>query len=259
MEEQEESPDVKELRELLGAEEPEIAEEKPEIVSVQPEARPEEVTLPAPTPDIKTRIYANYPYLKEFTDADFNTQEATLIDLNREKFKKGFWFIVFIDESQTGKEFLQRWLELAQFIKEDYLKLAYCNLTFEKKIFNNFKELGKIENIDHPFSWAKYVQVPFILTYRNSWPQGFYTGEIKQQDLINYIIDEASNPLVVLSKENIRRKNNIVIRSEEKLEKEFKIEDLRNRAFQEDKTRKEKLKNTNFQTQEISEGFKFND
>ena len=259
MEEQEESQELKDLRELLGEEEPELIKEKPEIVSVQPKEQPQEIRLPAPTPDIKTRIYANYPYLKEFTDKDFNIDQATLIDLNRDFFKKDFWFIVFIDESEVGKEFLQRWLELAQFIKEDYLKLGYCNLTFEKKIFNNFKELGRIENINHPFSWAKYVQVPFMLIYRNSWPQGFYSGEIKQQNLINYIIDEASNPLVILSKENIRRKNNIVIRNEKKLEKEFKEEDLRNKAYQEDKKRKEELKKLNYKTQEIGERFNFKD
>lgn len=256
-EEEEEPNSVLDLKDILAEQNPEVEKEDLNIVPVKPEEAPEEVIFPAPTPDIKTRIYTNYLFLKEFTDEDFNTEQPTLIDLKRENLKKekindGFWFIVFIDETQIGRQFLQLWLELAQIVKVDYLNLGYCNLTFQKNIFNAFKELGKIENIDHPFAWSKFVEIPFMLTFRNHWPQGFYNGPIGQQSLVNYIMDEASDPLVILDKKHPRRLNfqNQIFESEKRLV----AEDLKEKAKKEDEKRKEELKNIDPRTQEITDG-----
>lgn len=259
-EDEEEPSNVLNLKDILAEEEPEVEKEDLNVVEVKPEEVPREVTFPAPTPSVKTRIYTNYLFLKEFLDNDFNTEQPTLIDLKRENLKKdkmndGFWFIVFLDETQTGREFLQRWLELAQIVKADYLNLGYCNLTFEKKIFNSFKDLGKVDNIDHPFAWAKFTEIPFMMVFRNHWPQGFYNGPLSQQAVVNYIMDDASNPLVVLEKTHPRRLNfnKEIFDSERKLEEE----DLREKAKKEDEKRKEELKDIDPRKQEISSGVDF--
>lgn len=255
-EEEEEPNNILDLKDILAEQEPEVEKDDLNVIEVEPEEAPKEVTFPAPTPDIKTRIYTNYMFLKEFTDDDFNTDQPTLIDLKRENFKKekindGFWFILFLDETQTGREFLQLWLELAQIVKADYLNLGYCNLTFEKKTFNVFKDLGKIENVDHPFAWAKFTEIPFMMTFRNHWPQGFYNGPMGQQSIVNYIMDEASNPLVILEKTHPRRLNfkNQIFESEKRLV----AEDLREKAKKEDEKRKEELKDVDPRTQEIAD------
>lgn len=256
---EEEPSNILDLKELLAEREPEVEKDDLNIIEIKPEEVPEEVSFPAPTPDIKTRIYTNYIFLKEFLNEDFNIEQPTLIDLKKE----GFWFIVFIDETQAGREFLQRWLELAQIVKADYLNLGYCNLTFEKKIFDNFKSLNKVENIDHPFHWAKYLQTPFMMVYRNSWPVGFYTGDMNQQALVNYIIEDASNPLVELTKINKRRVNPYreanIIKNERNLREGFKEDDLREKAKKEDQKEKEKLKNIDSRSQEISHSVNFLD
>lgn len=263
IEEEEDTGDLKLLKELLQEDEPEVEPENLNVVEVKPEEFPPEVNFPAPTPDIKTRIYTNYIFLKEFLDKDFNVDEPTMIDLKREKENEGFWFIIFLDETQSGRELLQRWLELAQIIKKDYLNLGYCNITFEKKIFTNFKNLTKIENIDHPFYWARYIQIPFMLVYRNYWPVGFYLGDLNQQALVNFVIDEASNPLVELNKVFKRRTNIMretqIMESERKLKEGYKEEELRDKAFEEDKKRKDELKKIDFRNQEITRGVSLKD
>lgn len=246
------------IEELLKKEEnPQIEREDINPVNVQPEELPAPIIQPAPEPDIKTRVYTNYPFLKEFLNDDFNIEQPTLVDLNHKENNNGYWFILFFEENNLGRNYLQLWLELAQIIKGDYINLGYCNMTFEKKIFENFKTLSKLENLNHPFHWAKFVELPFMLVYRDHWPQGFYNGPLYQQALIDYISRKGGDGLVALEKTHLRRINlgPQILESEKRLEEK----ELREKAEEEDKKKQEEIKEIDPRTQEISEGLNFAD
>jgi hypothetical protein len=52
---------------------------------------------------------------------------------------------------------------------------AACNCISEKRVAEAFTRLNMSE--DHPHRWASLSQFPFILVYRQGWPQAFYNGE----------------------------------------------------------------------------------
>jgi len=243
------------LLNLLRDEDPEVTEEELNIVPIKGKEIPNELLELAPAPDVKTRVYIDSPYIKELTSEDFNITNATLIDLKNEPEYKGYWFIVFIEESNKGKEFLQRWIELSRIVKKDFTNLAYCNFTFEKKIFENFKDLRKIDYINHPFKWAKFTEVPFMMVYRDWWPCGFYNGALYQQDLVNYIMDKIPDSLIELDKQNFRRMDygQMVEESERRLE----TEELKERGKKEEVKRKQKITEIDPRKQEVSEGINF--
>jgi hypothetical protein len=96
-----------------------------------------------------------------------------------------------------------------------------------------------------------------MMVFRNHWPQGFFNGPLGQQSLVNYVMDEASNPLVILEKTHPRRLNfnKDIYESEKKLVEE----DLKEKAKKEDEKRKEELKDIDPRTQEISQAIDFSD
>jgi hypothetical protein len=211
-------------------------------------------------PDIKTRSYVDYTYLKELTNDDFDLDSYTLIDLKRkdkkgELINDGNWFILFMDESKTGKMYLQRILELAQILKNDYAQIAYVNMTFERKIFKNFRELSNIAQINNPMNWAKITNIPFMLVYRDRWASGFFNRELNQENLADFIINKASNALEILDKteQKVNNFKNQIRESEKNIERI----NLLNRAKEDDIKEKEKIKEINPRTQQISEGINF--
>jgi len=250
-----------EVENLLLKNLPELNKEDLNVVPVNIDKITPEVNIPPPPPpDIKTRTYVDYIFLKEFLEKDFNLDQATLIDLKRKNeqgqdINQNTWFIVFIDESNRGKKFLQTWLELAQIVKSDYLNLGFCNLTFENKVFENFKKLSLLENINHPFNWAKFTEIPYMMVFRNRWPEGFYNGPMNQLALVDFIATKASDALIKLDTKHPRRVDfsNQIFESEKRLEKE----ELREKAKKEDQKRKEDLKEIDPSKQEISEGVNF--
>ena len=244
---------------------PEISKEELNVVPIQRETRPEELRPLYPAPDIKTRVYTDYTYIKELTDSDFNISGETLIDLTRNKedikISNGYFFILFIDESSLGKEYLQRWLELAQIVKDDYCNLAYVNLSFEKKILENFKKLASIENINHPFYWARFMEIPFMMVYKNHWPVGFYNGAKNQNSLVKFIIEEIYESLSNIDKNHFRRNEVSELIEEEIKESEKKIESysIKEKAELEDRKEKEKIKNLDPRKQEILDSVNYLD
>jgi hypothetical protein len=241
---------------LIQQQEPEVEKDDLDIVPIKEEEVPPEVVEPIPTPDIKTRIYVDYPYLREFLTKDFDVNEPTMIDLIRDDENNvGYWFILFMDESVSGRNRLQEWLELSQIVKNDYCKLGYCNLTFEKGIFARFRELGKVENLNHPFAWAKFLEVPFMMVYRDHWPQGFYNGPMSQKSVVDFIMLKAGNGLIEIEKDHPRRRDfsGQIFQSEKKLEEV----ELREKAKEEDKKKQEELKEVDPRTQQVSRGVNF--
>jgi len=243
---------------------PEITKEELNVVPVTRVERPEEVTPVYPSPEIKTRIYTDYRFIRELKERDFNLKLDTLIDLSREteelKINDGYYFILFMNESDDGREYLQRWIELAQIAKNDYCKLAFVNLTFETKILENFKKLARIENINHPFYWARFTEFPFMMVYRNYWPVGFYNGPKLQPNFLDFIIKDIYQGTMIISKEHTLRSTlnssleNELVESEKKIE----VRTLKERAVEEDKKRKEKLKELDPKNQEILENINLN-
>ena len=149
-------------------------------------------------PIVITRTYINYKYMREFKDEDFDLYSKTMIDLkvDREKGEQQNampYFILFMAETNAvSKDYLQTWLQLSRIIKNDKCYLGFCNLDFEKGIFNNFKKLREKEYLDHPFHWARYIETPFMMVYRGGWPQGFYNDSMNLQKLIEYCNDYVS-------------------------------------------------------------------
>lgn len=242
---------------------PEVNKEDLKVVPLERVERPEELTPLYPSPDLKTRVYTDYTFIRELKDEDFNIDLDTMIDLSRteEKLKinDGYYFILFMDESEIGKEYLQRWLEIAQIAKDNYCKLAYVNLTFENKILANFKKLANISNINHPFFWARFLETPYMMVYRNYWPVGFYNGPKNIGVIIDFIIKDVYEGLRQIDKNHILRKESEEYLREELLESEKKIQarTLLERAEKEDKLEKTKLKEIDPKNQEILEGVNY--
>jgi hypothetical protein len=213
-------------------------------------------------PDIKTRSYIDYPYLKELTENDFDLETYTLIDLKRKNIKgeeinEGNWIILFMDESKNGKIYLQRFLEIAQILKNNYCKIGYVNLSFEKKIFKNFRELSDIKQINNPMSWAKITNIPFIMVYRERWASGFYNQELNQENLADFIINKVSNALSLIDK-TANKLNNYksqIINSEKNIERQALLE----RAKEQDNKEKEKIKEIDTRKQVISSSVNFSE
>ncbi len=61
---------------------------------------------------------------------------------------------------------------------------AACNCSNEKRVAKAFLDLNMME--DHPLRWAALQQFPFIVTYRQGWPQAFYNGERVTSALVDY-------------------------------------------------------------------------
>ena len=256
--------DLSELEAFKGqleSQDPDINKDDLDVIPIKQEEVPEKIDEEENiNPDIKTRLYINYPYLRELVSDDFDLEGPNLIDLKRknkkgESINGGYWFILFMDESVQGRNYLQLWLELAQIVKNDYCKMAYCNLTFEKEIFKNFRELGKVENLNNPFVWAKFLEPVYMLVYRDHFAQGFYNGSNNQKELVDFIMQKAGNGLIEIEKNHVRRKDlsNQIDRSEKRLEES----ELREKAKEENKKKEEKIKEIDPRTQQVSQGVNF--
>lgn len=143
--------------------------------------------------EIISQTHVMYQYLTELKEKNFNVEEKTLIDLiitdkedNEIEKRIKPNLILFISENKLSKSFLKIFLQLAKEIKDDKCELCYCNLDFEDQVLKNFKILNEKENLDHPFRWAKFVESPFILGYKEGWPVGIYNYSVDVQSLIEF-------------------------------------------------------------------------
>lgn len=215
---------------------------------------------PKISPELIARLYINYPYLKELRNEDFNIKSRTLIDFKEmdedgAAINKGAWFILFHDQSATSQKYLRAWIELARTIGNNSCYLGHCNLNFEEKIKNNFIKLGDKEYINHPFSWAKLVETPFLMVYRDSWPQGFYNGTMFLEELVDFCVEIVKNDNFEITKKFTRRKNirDEVIARDKKLLRAITLEKAKEREEKE----KEKEKEIDTRTQKIARGVDF--
>lgn len=171
---------------------------------------------PVVAPKLKKRTYIDYIYLQELGDSDFDVDKPTMINLitaipysGMEKMEGSPlqsdrpYFILFVDQSPESQKYLQMWLKMAETVKNEYCVMAYVNLTFQKKIDQNFKTLSRKSMSSHPFYWARYQpsgEAPYALVYRDGWPQGFYNGGFFFQDMLSFIVSVVSDPSAEVDK-----------------------------------------------------------
>lgn len=156
-----------------------------------------------------TRSYIKYKYLKEFKEHDFDLESKTLITLNideeHEKNKAPYLVLFMKETNQNSKKYLEQFLNLAMQIKDDKCEIAFVNLEFEEKVLENFKKLGTKDCMDHPYCWARFTETPFIMVYRDGWPQGFYNGSVNPKNMSDFCTDVVSVIGSKVSKEHDER------------------------------------------------------
>jgi hypothetical protein len=207
-------------------------------------------------PKLLNRTYIDYPYLIELRDEDFKTDSDTKINLNIKNIEKPY-FVLFIDQTPESQRYLKMWLKMAEEIKNEYCILSFCNLTFEKKIDKNFKELSRISNIAHPFYWARYQRLPFALVYRDGWPVGFYNGGFDFQLIISFCITVVPDFTKEVEKFQKSKPGQISSLKKREMELLKVLED--ERTFQDTIVNKKKLENLDTRTQVIAHAVGFDD
>lgn len=254
----------REIRKQLADEQGQLTEDDIQIEQIGPDEFPLQVKDPLTEPVIVTRTYTEYPFLKEFSTEDFNLDSTTKIDLKRTKpndegkeviTNNGYYLILFMDESSVSKQYFKRILDLSTITRENKGKLAYCNIYFEKKVLKAFQDLNEITNIHHPFYWARYIEIPFLMIYKEHWPQGFYNGNMRLDDLMSYVRDELSNPLSQVDQRHILRKD--ISMAVSKVEKKFDLEEEKRKLREKQEQQRIELKNLDTRKQMIAEGVNF--
>lgn len=98
--------------------------------------------------------------------------------------------VLFYDASQESKNLAELWSEVAQEVSGP--KFAAVNLMSEQRISDALIQLRM--SPDHPFSWMGIASPPFIVTYRNGWPQAFYNSNLNVDSIKNYASQLACQP-----------------------------------------------------------------
>jgi hypothetical protein len=254
----------REIRKQLADEQTQVTEDDIQIEHIEPNEFPQEVRDPLTEPVIITRTYTEYPFLKEFSTEDFNLLSDTKIDLKRTKLNdegkdmivnNGYYLILFMDESSVSKQYFKRILDLSTITRETKGKLAYCNVFFEKKIMKAFQDLNEIKHIHHPFYWARYIETPFLMIYKEHWPQGFYNGNMRLDDLMSYVRDELSNPLSQVDQRHILRKD--ISMAISKVERKFDLEEEKQKLHEKQEQQRIELKKLDTKRQMVAEGVNF--
>jgi len=232
--------------ERYGLDEDDLYEAEPDIEKINNDEVPASFKkLEAPV-GLKYRTYVSHPYLKELRDSDFDTKSRVLIDFvskdeDIQNLNIGSWLVLFHDESDISQKYLKTWVELAKTVGNDKCYLGHCNLTFEKRIYKNFLKLNNRDFINHPFAWAKFREAPFIMVYRDSWPQGFYNGSLFLDELVDFCIENVSNDTKEMSKTFVRRRDirEEILTRDKNILKDLALEKRRKREKEELKVEKE--------------------
>lgn len=95
--------------------------------------------------------------------------------------------ILFHTDNKESKDLFNIFQDCAS--KSSGIKFGECNVIINGEIGKSFIALKGM--CDHPFNWVSVNQYPFILTYREGWPQAFYNGLRTSNDIINYSLQLA--------------------------------------------------------------------
>ena len=97
--------------------------------------------------------------------------------------------------------------------KKDILAIPYRevqklrNLDYEIAVKGVFKLLS--DQPDHPYFWARFLEVPFMMVYRDGFPQGFYNGSIDLKSLTEFCTDYVSLKGAQIDKRHLLRSENL--------------------------------------------------
>lgn len=130
-----------------------------------------------------TRLFINSNDIRELTDDDFDHEDDTLVKLKLKECS----IVLFYAETPEAKKIAIMMANVARNAPGPVY--AYVNLQNEKKIAQAFTKLNT--EMNHPYYWARLRKTPFIMVYRDGWPQAFYNGNISTQSLINYSLTKA--------------------------------------------------------------------
>jgi len=119
---------------------------------------------------IVKRTIVKSKHIEHIKDSDF---ESSVIL----KFKEPI-NICFYGEDNNSQHTLRSFVSAADNVEG--MNFGVVNAHMSEKVINRFKSL---DDEDNPYYWAKFVQLPFILTYRSGFPQAFYNGNIDDKSL----------------------------------------------------------------------------
>lgn len=120
--------------------------------------------------EIVKRTIVKSKHIENIKDTDF--EHSVVL-----KFKEPI-NICFYGEDKHSHHALRSFVSAADNVEG--LKFGVVNALMNEKVLNRFKSL---DDEDDPYHWAKFVQLPFILTYRSGHPQAFYNGNVDDKSL----------------------------------------------------------------------------
>ena len=123
--------------------------------------------------------------VKVLTDSDFNLDSSEPITMK--------WsdciIILFYGNNEESLQLAQIWQIAAQIAAGSVF--AAVNLDIHPKIAEAFMRVKNTNSPYRPFAMQGY---PFILTYQNGFPIGFYNGERAVQPIVDYSLTLACQP-----------------------------------------------------------------
>ena len=126
---------------------------------------------------IKTSNIFTQNYVIELTEGDFNLDTRELITLKYDD----CIISLFHTQNKESQDLMKIWILTSQQVVGPVF--AACDLERERKVAEAFTSLNLFNS---SLRWAGLKGIPFILTYQNGWPIGFYNGERAVQPLLDY-------------------------------------------------------------------------
>lgn len=115
--------------------------------------------------------------VKMLNEADFDLASDTKINIRY----KECMLVLFYGDNIESRNLAEIWGLAAKQVAGPVF--AACNLMVSKRVAEGFTSLNMQGGSLH---WARLKGLPFILTYQNGWPVGFYNGERAVQPIIDY-------------------------------------------------------------------------
>lgn len=161
------------------------------------------------------RLYISSENLKEYTSRDFRINSDDYITINDTE-RDNYVMILFIWENIECQDYLKKFLQMSNTCKDNKFIFKYCNLEYEQGIKEGFRSLSSEYN--HPLFWCTETNKvwssvsgnnnyddefknPFVLIYKNKWPQGFYDREFNIFSMSEFIT-ETNNKLALIRRSN---------------------------------------------------------
>jgi hypothetical protein len=127
--------------------------------------------------------------IKQLSSSDFLLDKDNLVRLKYED----CIMILFYADNIESRNLAEIWSTAAA--NSIGAIFAACHLGLEKPVAAAFSMLRGMPA--HPLYWCRLQGYPFILVYRQGWPQGFYNSERATQPIIDFSFGSACDPSYV--------------------------------------------------------------